>query len=316
MAPFLGAHADGALLQPALQVVDEGADAGIALGRLLAQGLGGHGLQVAAGARRVGRAAGALLALLRVAAGRVREPHRFRMQHCMLELGAAAALAAKGQLAAGQLVEHDAEGIDVGRHADGAAGDLFGGRIGRCQAPARDQRQLAVGLHARVVEQAGDAEVQQLGAATLVQHHVAGLEIAVDDQLSMRMLDGARHFDEQLDARGQRQGVVARMGAQRLAGHVFQHQEGAAVLLAGVQQPGDAGMGEAAEHGALAGEAGRQARAGEVVAQQLDGGLALVEAVGAFGAPDLAHAAFAQQLGQAPGAEAVAGPGPPVAGAL
>jgi hypothetical protein len=59
VAPVVAAHADGLVVQPALQVVDEGAHAAIALRRLLAQGLGGDGFQVAPAAGQVQRHTGA-----------------------------------------------------------------------------------------------------------------------------------------------------------------------------------------------------------------------------------------------------------------
>ena len=268
VAPVLGAHAHRALGQPMFQVVDEAADAGIAFGRLAAHGLGGDGLQVAGGALGVRGPAGAgivIAAATRTGAGRrcrrSRDaPWRLAMQHRMLQRGAAEAALAEGQLAAGQLVEHDAQRIDVAGDADRLAGDLLGCGIGGRQAPAGDLGQLMVGLLAGVVEQAGDAEVQQLGRAALVEHHIAGLEVAVHDQLGVRMLDGACHLDQQLHACRQRQLLLAHVARQGLAGHVLQHEVGAAVLLAGVQQAGDVRMGQSAEQGALGARSGPSGR--------------------------------------------------------
>ncbi|MDC6171378.1 hypothetical protein PO768_28610, partial [Paucibacter sp. XJ19-41] len=309
MAPVVPTGADRAVLQPALQIVDQRADAAVALARLLAHGLGRHRLQIAPGALEVGRPARPRpLALGRQRAAR--KPCRLGVEHRMFECGARATGLAEGQHAAEQLVQHHAQRVDIGRDADGRAGDLLGRGIGRCQAAAGLAGQLAVGAGAVVVEQAGDAEVQQLRAALGRHHHIAGLEVAVHDQLRMGMLDRPRHPHQQAHPLGHRQPGLAHMLAERQPRHMLQHQIGAAAaglgLDAGVQQARNARMGQPRQQRTLACEALGQARRRDIVAQQLDRDLGLVEPVGALGQPDLAHAALAQLGHQAPGAQPLA----------
>jgi len=89
--------------------------------------------------------------------------------------------------------QHQAKGVNVGRPADRLAGDLF-------------RRQIGGGAHGvpgaggpgGVGEQAGDAEVGQLGPMLAAQEHVAGLDVAVHDVVGVYV--GERLGD--LDADG------------------------------------------------------------------------------------------------------------------
>src|SRR3546814_5800467 len=82
----------------------------------------------------------------------------------------------------------------------------------------------------------------------------------------------------------------------RFAVDVVQRQVGLVVGAdAGVEQARDVRMPQAREYLPLAGEAQAQVGIGQARAQQLERHPALVQAVGAAGQPDLAHAAFAEQ---------------------
>ena len=76
------------------------------------------------------------------------------------------------------------------------ARDLFRRRIVR-----REQTSACLGdggiADAPVVEQLGDAEVEQLHLAFVGDEDVGGLQIAMDDQPCVRVRDGARHQQEQ-----------------------------------------------------------------------------------------------------------------------
>ena len=102
-----------------------------------------------------------------------------------------------------QLVEHHAEAVDVGPGVDveparlgllrahvgrGADGDAELGREGRVGQPPLDRL--------------GDAEVDDGGDRLPVGHpdqDVAGLEVAVDDALLVRVLDAAADAEEELE---------------------------------------------------------------------------------------------------------------------
>lgn len=70
-----------------------------------------------------------------------------------------------------------------------------------------------------------------------------------------------------------------------------------------VEQPGDAGMFEPCESPAFDGEASHHLLARHVRADQLDGSALGKAGIGAFGGPDLAHAARTESFAQAPRAE-------------
>ena len=99
--------------------------------------------------------------------------------------------------------------------------------------------------------------------------------------------------------------MAAGVFQQRRALHQFQHQVGLALLHTGVQQAGDARVVQPRQDGAFTPEARGQVSAGQVGAQQLDGGLAVVQAIGPRCPPNLAHAPLAQGLHQPPGAKGV-----------
>ena len=59
---------------------------------------------------------------------------------------------------------------------------------------------MAPCVAAAVVEELGDAEVEELHLALVGHQDVGGLEIAVDDQPDVRVRDGARNLEEELAA--------------------------------------------------------------------------------------------------------------------
>ena len=104
----------------------------------------------------------------------------------------------EGRVAAHHLVEHRAEGELVGAVVHGPAARLLGrhvpdgahhdtgGGVGRARraGPGRHLREALAGRPIRaapVAAQLGEAEVEDLHVAVARQHHVLGLEVAVDD---------------------------------------------------------------------------------------------------------------------------------------
>ena len=85
-----------------------------------------------------------------------------------------------------QLVEHDAEGVDVGPHVDVVRGAI---ELLRAHVPQCAQKLADVGMHGRqcrvCVGAAGHAEVDDLGLPGGVDEDVAGLEVTVHHALEV-----------------------------------------------------------------------------------------------------------------------------------
>jgi hypothetical protein len=100
----------------------------------------------------------------------------------------AAALSRERQPLAQQFVQHDPQGIDVGGGRDRLAAHLLRcGVVGGQQADMHvreDRGRVLVG------EQPRNAEVEQLQLAVARHQHVGGLQVAMDDQLRVRLLNG------------------------------------------------------------------------------------------------------------------------------
>ena len=131
-------------------------------------------------------------------------------------------------------------------------------------------------------------------------HHVGRLEVAVDDEPGVGVGDRLAHLDEQgqpgVDAQPPAVGVGRdRPALDQLGGEVRPPVASGAAA----QQPRDGRVVELGQDAALGPEPPDE-RVAEAGADQLDGGR-LAEPVGdALGAPDLAHAAAPQPLGQPP----------------
>lgn len=204
-------------------------------------------------------------------------------------------------IAAEQFVQQDAEGVEVGVRADRAAHGLLGGHVGR-GADGRAGVREAGGVG---VEDGGDAEVEDEHGAVRTDHHVTGLEVAVDDR------HGVHGAEDGAQLRGHRDGpgpgvrvvfgeVVAEVGAL----HVLHDEEQVVAVAAGVVHGDQARVVHLCGDPALADEAAAQLVGGRaadgsgdpVGAQQLDRDPA-VEAL-VVGRPDLAHAALAEDRRQ------------------
>ena len=208
-------------------------------------------------------------------------------------------------LPAQQLVQQHAERIDVGRRRDRTAGHLLRRGVLRRQRRAGLPRQPR---HAVVFDQLGDAEVEQLDLSVGGHEDVRGLEVAMHDQVGMRVGHGRQHVEEQANALLDAQARFVAVGVEVPALDELEHQVGLArVGHAGVDQPGDVRMGEPREDGAFAPEALFTAAADQRGVQQLDRDLALEAAVAARGQPHAAHAAVADRRFQRVGADRDAG---------
>jgi hypothetical protein len=96
-----------------------------------------------------------------------------------------------------QLVQQQPEGVHVARGRQRVAANLLGARVRRChQAKSRARDRLIHGGEARV-QQLRDPEVEELHLARAGDEHVARLEVAVQNEILMRMVDGGAHLAKQ-----------------------------------------------------------------------------------------------------------------------
>ena len=211
-----------------------------------------------------------------------------------------------GRLPRQELVEHDAERIDVGRRAQRLAGDLLRRRVLGCvRTPGQvGQPRLTV---VPGVEQLGDAEVQQPDLAVVRDEDIGRLEVAVDDQPAVRVRDGLHDLEEQAHASTHVQPFLLAVRADGPAGDVFQRQIGPAFRRhARIVEPRDVRVFERGQDVALTSHARDEVGPPGAI-RQLQGDLALQQAVGALGQPDGAHAACADGPEQPVGADDRAG---------
>jgi len=206
-----------------------------------------------------------------------------------VDLARAARLVAVALYAGHELVQHEADRVDVARGRDGATGALLGARVcGREQARAR---------HGRVAlaEQLRDAEIEQLRRAVLADEDVAGLEVAVHDEVRMRVLHRGEHALEQPQPLGERQRAPVAPWRDRLAVDVFHREVGRAVVGGTrVDEGRDVGMIEPREDLPL-GEKALEARAHQGARlQELQRNPLGIGRCASFGEPHGAHAALAE----------------------
>ena len=232
---------------------------------------------------------------------------RIALQDRFFPLGVGLALEAIGLGVGEQFVEHDAERIHVGHRRHRFAAHLFGRGVVQ-----RERAHAGAGLFRRGevgVDEFRDAEVEQAHVAAGRDEDVRRLEVAVDDQVRVRVRDRVADLVEQVEPRFQRKAMRAAVIGDRLAFDVFEREIRLMVVAhARVEQARDVRMRQAREDLAFAGEAQAQVRIDQARAQQLQRDAALIQAVGARGQPHLAHAAFAEHAFEAIRADFHAGP--------
>ncbi len=120
-------------------------------------------------------------------------------------------------------------------------------------AVAGQRGRLVAGL---ALEQLGDAEIEQLHLAVRGHQDVRGLEVAVHDQVGVRVGDRRQHVEEQPHARLDAQAPRVAVAVDALAVDVLEHQVRLAVRRdAGVDQLRDVRVAQPGEDAALAPEA-------------------------------------------------------------
>ena len=316
VAQAVGPGADGLVVQEAPQVVGQGGGRGVALAGVLLEGLGRDGVEVAAqrapqplgrGAQACGPLLGRVLALPR-ARGHG-HPRRVLPEHGLDQRRRRAQRRA-GRMAPGQeLVEQHAHGVDIRGRGDGPARHLLrSGVFGREGADALARHQRGRRRRIFILQELGNAEVQQLHAAVGGHQHVRGLDVAVDDQVGVRVREGVEHVEQQPQPGLHAQAARVAVAVDVCAFHVFEDEVGLAGRGdAGVHQVRDVRMPQPPQDGALAAEALLAHPADHRRVQQLDRHLSLEAPVAAAGPPDGAHPALAQRRHQRVGADDLPG---------
>src|ERR1051326_2889970 len=95
-------------------------------------------------------------------------------------------------------MQYDAERVDIGEDADRFAADLLGGGVSRCH-----ELQYGAGLirSPRVaIELLGDTKIEQLDFASVLDQDVGRLQIAMNDRVLVRVLNGFAYGAEQSQA--------------------------------------------------------------------------------------------------------------------
>ena len=185
---------------------------------------------------------------------------------------------------------------------------MLGGREFRRQRAARVARELGGVAQRRLVfEELGDSEIQQLDVAAFPDQHVRRFEVAVNDQIRVRLRDCGEYFEKQAQARTDIETLGVAVDVDRLALDVLEHEVRLTrVGDAGVDQSRDVRMRKSREEAALATKAflARSAYQGRV--QELDGYPAFEAPVAATREPDTAHPALAELFFQRVRAKRVA----------
>ena len=143
------------------------------------------------------------------------------------------------------------------------------------------------------VDDAGQPEVEDADRSGVVEHEVAGLDIAVDDSLGMGGLEPAGGLDDAVDRlRHGHRPAVADDAIEVAAFDVFHHQEMHAAIFVGIDGGHDVGMFQPAGGLDFAAEShDRLSVAGEGRRKDLESADAAQPAVAAL--EDHAHAALA-----------------------
>ena len=206
--------------------------------------------------------------------GRCEPARRLRLGADVLECDGDRRLAGERHLPGEQLVEDDAERVEVGACVDPLALRLLGRQVGG-GAEHRGGRG-----HRLVAHRARDAEVGHLHRAVVGEHDVAGLDVAVDEQVLVRVGERTAHVGGDLQAAvlGQPAGVERLL--QRAPVDALHDDERLVAVDARVEDDDEVRVGEPGDVARLVLEArGERGVLAEAFAQDLDGDLAVEEPV-------------------------------------
>ncbi len=278
---------NGQALAVSTQILSELLHRRVATLRFLAQRLQHDGVEVA-------REATTKL-VRRVASGLAHSNGGARLERFLLTNRSCHFVVASGRfpvgLASGEKnVEDDSEGINVARSRDGVSSDLLGTGEGRRQKTYLRHRLLErcrLGL-----ENLRHAEIEELGNAFFGNEDVAGLDVAVDNQVSVRILHRAAHRGKQLEPARNGETVRVAIGVEVLAIDVLHHEVGQTFFgCSAIQQRGDVRMRERGENLPLVAKARDDEFRAHPALDDLDRNLLVVRLVHAFGEVHRAHSA-------------------------
>ncbi len=189
-----------------------------------------------------------------------------------------------------QFVQQYAEAVDVGRGRDRAALRLLGRGIAGREKADRTRQDLAA-----VVDQLGDAEIEQFGFAAGGDKNIRRFDIAMHNQAAVRHLDGAAYVGEQTQTLRHIQIAFVRVARDGNAVDEFHDEKrNAGVGDAAVDQTRDMRMVEAGEHLAFALEQALLEFGIQSAAQYFDRHLLAKIHADALGEKHRGHAALAE----------------------
>ena len=208
------------------------------------------------------------------------------------------------RLAAQQCVQDQTKTKHVARGGYWLAGNLLGAGVvdGKC---AQLGGVLAAGVGCGKF---GDAEVEQQRRVITAHDYVGGFQIAMHDEVLMRVMHRATELLEKAQARRQRRHFFCPPNTERQAFDIFHHEERLAFGGgAAIEQARDIRMYQTGQNLAFAAQA-LECVGGWKTTDQLDRDLALIFAIRAFGQIHATHAAVADFADDAIVADAPAEP--------
>ncbi len=179
----------------------------------------------------------------------------FRLEDRLFERATGVAFEAIGSLADQHFVEHYPQRVDVGGGGNRPAGNLLRSCVLGCHGLAAELCQFGRS-GALFLQQFRDSEIQQVDVASCGHQDVGGLQVAMNDQVGVRVLDCAQDLLKELQPLANRQPVRVAVGGERRAVDVLQGEVRLAVFSkARIKEACNAGMVEARQDFPLAGEA-------------------------------------------------------------
>jgi len=149
------------------------------------------------------------------------------------------AVGLKGELAGHHFIEGDAEGVQIGAIVGGIAFDLLGWHVIEGAQRGSGHGEAAIGRGA------GDAEIHEFYGAIGSEHHVGGLNVAVDDVLFVGVAKGVENLVYILDCQGWGNGALVEARGERDAVNELHDHDELIVEGEGGAQRGDIGVIEA-----------------------------------------------------------------------
>jgi len=210
-------------------------------------------------------------------------------------------------MAGHQLEEQQAQLVLIRGGCDRRADELLWARVAGCQQKGSGLRSRGA-RHLRV-ERLGDSEVEEPYAPCRVDEDVRRLEIAVNEEIAVRVVHGRGHVDDETHAVANRELMPVAVGVDRLALDEIESEEGATVLgEAAIDELGDARVIEGGGNPAFEPET-HEGVCGELVrGEDLEGHLLPELIRDPSGAIHRGHSAFAQLADDLEGADNIARP--------